>query len=109
MVAKVKDLNPDVQDALQLMTQLSDTELRRRSGAQINAQEMQRMLRFTTDPNKPMGHNTRAVNNMIASSSRDHKALSGVALEEDASKTPERPKNVPPGYRWDESLQAWVP
>ena len=90
---KFVDLDPDVQRAIQLMTSLSDTELRKRSGAAINEKEMQRILRFATDPNRPIGHNTTAINGLLKSGARDYKALSGVdisggALEPDASPGP---------------------
>jgi hypothetical protein len=65
---KVVDLPPDVQRAHQLMASLSDTELRRRSGAQINEDEFQRMLRFTTDPTKTVGHNMTAINGLLKAS-----------------------------------------
>lgn len=78
--AKAFDLPPKVQRAIQLMTSLSDTELRKRSGAQINEKEMERLLRFTTDPNKPLGHNITAVEGLWSSGARDYKALSGMDL-----------------------------
>ena len=62
------------------MTSLSDTELRKRSGAQINEREMQRILRFATDPNRPLGHNTTAVAGLLKSAARDYKALAGIDL-----------------------------
>jgi hypothetical protein len=80
--AKVFDLDPDVQRAIQLMTSLSDTELRKRSGAQINEREMQRILRFATDPDRPLGHNTTAVDGILKSGARDYRALSGVDLSQ---------------------------
>jgi hypothetical protein len=46
---------------MQLMISLSDTELRKRSGAQINEKEMQRILQFATDPTRPLDHNQAAV------------------------------------------------
>lgn len=74
---KVVDLPPKVQRALQLMTSLSDTELRKRSGAQINDKEMQRLLQFTTDPKGTLGHNLTAVAGLLKSADRDYRALSG--------------------------------
>ena len=77
---KLLGLPPKVRRTAQLMYGLSDTELRKRSGAQINDKEMMRLLRFTTDPTKPLDHNTTAVDGLIGASSRDYKALSGVDL-----------------------------
>lgn len=93
---KFVDLDPDVQRAIQLMTSLSDTELRKRSGAQINDKEMSRLLRFTTDPNKTVGHNTTALNGLLKSSNRDYHAMSGgVWLSGD----PDSEQNDPLGLR----------
>jgi hypothetical protein len=88
-------LDPDVRRALQLMTSLSDTELRKRSGAQINEKEMQRLLRFTTDPNKPLDHNTAAVSGLLKAGARDYKALSGLDIGiAEASGTNEEPPDA---------------
>src|SRR3990170_724885 len=76
----VMSLPGSVRRALQLMTSLSDTELRKRSGAAISPGEMQRILKFATDPNKPLDHNTMAVSGLLKSAARDYKALSGVDL-----------------------------
>jgi hypothetical protein len=78
--SKFVDLPPNVQRAIQLATSLSDTELRKRSGAQINEKEMQRLLRFTTDPNRPLGHNVTAVAGLLKSAARDYQALSGLDI-----------------------------
>jgi hypothetical protein len=75
--AKFSDLDPEVQRAIQLMTSLSDTELRKRSGAQINEAEMKRILRFALDPNRPLGHNTTAVAGLLKSADRDFRVLAG--------------------------------
>jgi len=75
---KLMDLPPKVRRAAQLMYALSDTELRKRSGAQITEPEMKRLLRFVFDPTRPLDHNILAVEGMLKSSSRDYKALSGV-------------------------------
>ncbi len=72
------ELPPNVRRAFQLMNSLSDSELRKRSGAQISVQEMNRMLRFTTDPTRPLDHNTTAVNGLLESSRRDYRSLSGI-------------------------------
>lgn len=77
---RLVDLPPTVQRAVQLATSLSDTELRKRSGAQINEKEMQRLLRFTTDPNRPIGHNLTAIAGLLKSAARDYRALSGIDL-----------------------------
>lgn len=93
---KFVDLDPDVQRAIQLMTSLSDTELRKRSGAQINDKEMSRLLRFTTDPNKTVGHNTTALNGLLKSSNRDYHAMSGGVW---LSGEPDSEQNDPLGLR----------
>lgn len=87
---KLWDLDPTVQRAVQLMTSLSDTELRKRSGAQINEAEMQRILRFATDPNRPLGHNLTAVGGILKSGARDYQALSGVDPSGRPADTPGR-------------------
>src|SRR5574341_22608 len=74
------DLDPQAQRALQLMSSLSDTELRKRSGASITEPEFQRMLKFSTDPTKPLGHNRTAIRGLLKSSARDYRALSGVDI-----------------------------
>jgi hypothetical protein len=76
----VMDLPPNVQRAMQLASSLSDTELRKRSGASITEPEFQRMLKFSTDPKKPLGHNITAVRGLLKAGARDYKALSGVDL-----------------------------
>jgi len=78
------DLPPNVQRAVQLMTSLSDTELRKRTGAAATKPEMQRILKFSTDPNKPIGHNMTAIQGLLKAGSRDYKALSGVGLLDEA-------------------------
>lgn len=73
----VASLPPKVRRAMQLLTSLSDSELRKRSGAQVHEKEMQRILQFATDPNKPLDHNTIAVGGILKSAGRDYRALSG--------------------------------
>lgn len=79
LAGRVSDeLPPKVRRAAQLMYALSDTELRKRSGAQITEAEMKRLLRFVFDPTRPLDHNILAAEGMLKSSARDYKALSGV-------------------------------
>ena len=73
-------LPPKVRRAMQIMTALSDTELRKRSGAQINKAEMKRMMKFTTDPTRPLDHNLSAVDGMIQTGEREYRSLSGSSI-----------------------------
>lgn len=75
---KFFDLPPKVQRAVQLMGSLSDSEMRKRSGASTTEPEFQRLLKFAADPEKPLGHNTTAVRGLLESGARDYKALAGV-------------------------------
>jgi hypothetical protein len=90
------NLDPDVQRAIQLMTSLSDTELRKRSGAAVTLPEMKRILSFSTDPNQPYGHNITAINGLLKSSNRDYYNLSGGVW---LSGAPDSEENDPLGLR----------
>lgn len=76
-VGRFVDLDPEVQRARSLMLSLSDSELRKRSGASINEKEFQRLLGFTTDPNGTLQKNATNVAGLFNSAAREYKALSG--------------------------------
>ena len=52
---------PEVIDLFAVMLSLQDSELRARSGAQINEQEMKRLIEFLPDPNLPASVNAQRV------------------------------------------------
>lgn len=74
------DLDPKAQRALQLAGMLSDSELRKRSGASAGDAEMKRILGFAVSPTMPLGNLKANLQGMLKAGARDYKFLSGVDL-----------------------------
>ena len=80
---------------------LSDSELRKRSGASAGEPEMKRILGFAVQANMPLGNLKTNLKGMLKAAGRDYKALSGVTIyeepPEEPSKTPSGTAFIPPG------------
>jgi hypothetical protein len=74
------DLPPNAQRALQLAGMLSDSELRKRSGASAGDAEMKRILGFAVSPTMPLGNLKTNLDGMLKAGARDYKALSGIDI-----------------------------
>lgn len=75
---KVFDLPEKVQRAIQLSEMLSDSELRKRSGAAASNAEMSRIRSFSVSTTMPLGNMKTNLKKMRQSAARDYKAISGV-------------------------------
>jgi hypothetical protein len=59
---------------------LSDSELRKRSGASAGDAEMKRILGFAVSPTMPLGNLKTNLDGMLKAGARDYKALSGIDI-----------------------------
>lgn len=80
--------NPKAQRALQLAGMLSDSELRKRTGASAGDKEMTRILGFAVDPSMPLVNLRTNLQGMLKAGARDFKALSGVDISHQAADGP---------------------
>ena len=74
-------VNPEVSDMFATILSLQDTELRKRSGAQINEQEMKRLVRFTPDVNRRASVNLIRLQRMERELDNLIKSITGKSAE----------------------------
>lgn len=86
--------DPEAGDLFAVMVSLQDSELRRRSGAQINEQEFQRMLKFTPDPTVPASTNKRRLEQFKRQIVSYIERVSGRKLESKPAANPTRVKEI---------------